>query len=241
MYEYQKKYFNTKTLDVDPSKQRVKVAIAEMSSIDRDGEVFDKKAFNRTIKENGPSGTNEIWHLLDHDKKSFSALGKFSEIFIEGDHLVGVSNYKNSFAWREVAWPLYESGDFTQHSVGFTPIKKVNQKDHTLITEVRLWEGSAVLWGANMNTPTVDVQKAMKDIFGEEDVIGISERFDMLIKSITNGKYNEENSSLVAIELMRLKQLTSNQTGVNPIDTEAAADGSELLQTIQTFTKNFIL
>ena len=44
------------------------------------------------------TGTNEIWHLLDHTRTSFSALSKFEELGRQGKYIVGVSAFKNSFA-----------------------------------------------------------------------------------------------------------------------------------------------
>ncbi len=40
------------------------MAIAEMESIDRDGDVFDKSAFDKTIAERGPLGSNEIFRKI---------------------------------------------------------------------------------------------------------------------------------------------------------------------------------
>ena len=76
------KVYDLKALDVDTSKRRVKVAIAEMESIDRDGDVFDKSAFNKTIAERGPNGTNEIWHLVNHERKLESSVGKFDKLYV---------------------------------------------------------------------------------------------------------------------------------------------------------------
>lgn len=209
MQKYQKKYNTCKTLDIDTGTKSVKVAIAQLESVDRDNEVFDPRAFNKTIKENGPNGSNEIWHLLDHDSNSFSALSKFKEVGIDGKYVYGVSQYKDSFAWREVAWPLYESGDFTQHSVGFKTISRVNAKEgHTIITEARLFEGSAVLWGANPDTPVMGVTKAIKSLFDDAELDEnelINARFDRLIKRIQEDKYSDSNKGLLMIELMRLQ------------------------------------
>jgi len=209
--EYQKKYNSCKTLDIDTAQKQVKVAIAEMESIDRDNEIFDPKAFNKTLKEQGPNGSNEIWHLLDHDNNSFSALSKFKEVGIEGKYVYGVSQYKDSFAWREVAWPLYEAGDFNQHSVGFVALNKVKQKEgHTVITDVRLLEGSAVLWGAQPNTPVLGIQKAIKDLFDDAELDNqeiIDHRFSRLIKRIQDEKFTEQNKNLLTIELLRLQSM----------------------------------
>ncbi len=209
--KYQKKYNTCKTLDIDTTNRQVKIAIAEMQTVDRDKEIFDNRAFDKSVKENGPNGTNEIWHLLDHDKNSFSALSKFKEVGTDGKYLYGVSQYKDSFAWREVAWPLYEAGDFTQHSIGFTPLDKQKQKDGTtIITSARIWEGSAVLWGANPNTPTLGIQKAISDLFDENELDTeeiVKHRFEKLIKRIQDEKFTEVNKNLLTIELMRLQSM----------------------------------
>ena len=228
MNKYQKKYNSCKTLDVDTVSKSVKVAIAELETVDRDNEVFDPKAFNKTLKENGPTGTNEIWHLLDHDKNSFSALSKFKEVGVDGKYVFGVSQYKDSFAWREVAWPLYEGGDFTQHSVGFVSLSSVKAKEgHRIITNVRLMEGSAVLWGANPNTPTMQVSKAIKDLFDDADLSTeeiIDSKFEKLIKRITDDKYSENNKNLLLIELMRLQ---ADYKATPPDNKDHGAGGSQ--------------
>jgi len=218
---YQKKYNTCKTLDIDTSQRQVKIAIAEMETIDRDNEVFDPKAFNKTLKEQGPDGSNEIWHLLDHDNNSFSALSKFKEVGVTGKYVYGVSQYKDSFAWREVAWPLYEAGDFNQHSVGFVPLNKVKQKEgHTVITDVRLLEGSAVLWGAQPNTPVLGIQKAIKDLFDDAELDTqeiIEHRFSRLIKRIQDEKFTEVNKNLLTIELMRLQTMYKTTSPIQTI------------------------
>lgn len=235
--QYQKKYNSCKTLDIDTSQRQVKVAIAEMETIDRDNEVFDTKAFNKTIKENGPTGTNEIWHLLDHDSKSFSALSKFKEVGIDGKYLYGVSQYKDSFAWREVAWPLYENGDFNQHSVGFTSLEKVKHKDgHSIITSARVWEGSAVLWGAQPNTPVMGITKAIKDLFDDAEMSTaelIEYNLGRIIKRIQDEKYTEINKNLLTIDLMRLQTMYKTTSPV--IETTKPDFGKQIKEAFASF------
>lgn len=207
---FTKKTFNLKALDVDTHKKRVKIAIAELESIDRDNDIFDTAAFDKTIRDNGPTGTNEIWHLMDHTQKSFSALGKFSELSRDGKYVAGVSNYKDSFAWREVAWPLYESGDITQHSVGFETLLDQEPKSDgapRIIKEVRLYEGSAVLWGANPNTPTMEVVKRLMNHDDDGDITA-AEKIDEIIKKLKNQRrgYSEEDYSLLIVELKHLQK-----------------------------------
>jgi uncharacterized protein len=203
---YCNKKYNLKAVDIDNKTKSVKIAFSEMQTVDKDGDLILPTAFDKTFKERGPQGTNEIWHMLDHGKNSFSALSKFKELWRNDIHAGGVSVYKNSFAWREVAWPLYEAGDFNQHSMGFNVVSEQKSENHNVIKEVYLYEGSAVLWGANPNTPTMEVVKALMG--KEEDrEITAAEKIDEIIKKIKNDKYSDDNSSLLVVELKRLQWL----------------------------------
>lgn len=198
---YQRKYFSLKALDVDTTKRRVKIAIAETETKDYDGDIIIPSAFTKSIKERGPKGTNEVWHLLDHDRSSFSALSKPTELGMEKSYLTMVSPYRDTFAWREVAWPLYEAGDFTQHSVGMEVIRQEKRRDYNEIQEVVLMEGSTVLWGANPNTPTMGVQKGRSLEDQKED---IHKRLNRIITAVNKHVYGDDNSLLI-IELKQLQ------------------------------------
>jgi len=202
---FEKKQFNLKALDVDTGTKSVKVAIAQLGSIDSDRDIFSSTAFDKTIAERGPKGNNSIWFLVDHNTSIKSALGKFSELYKDGDYIVGVGRYKEDHAlWRDTVWPLYRDGDINQHSVGFTTIKSGQYaEDVREITEVALWEGSAVLFGANPNTPTLDVTKSMNKT---EQVEMYTKRFDLLIRSIKSGRFDDDNS-LLLVELKQLQQI----------------------------------
>lgn len=206
------KTFDLKALDVDESSRRVKVAIAETESVDRDNELIDPKAFNQTISRKGPKGTNEVWHLIDHNPSLETALGKFTELYMDGKYLVGVSEYKDSWLWREVAWPLYKSGDINQHSIGFRVVgNKEKANGYDIIKEVELFEGSAVLWGANPNTPTMEVAKSLY----REKQESFEDRLEWICKSLRDGKYNEEKQSLLILEIQQLAKFKNalHQTG----------------------------
>ncbi len=116
------------------------------------------------MAERGPKGANLIWHLTDHNPSLKSAIGKFSELYVEDNYLVGVTDVPNT-TWGNDVLEFYKSGHINQHSVGFRTIKQENQKsqegEYNLIKEILLFEGSAVLWGANMNTPTLEVNKSL--------------------------------------------------------------------------------
>jgi len=203
MNTIQHKVYDLKALDVNTSKRSVKVAIAEMESVDRDGDVFEKSAFDKTIAERGPNGSNEIWHLVNHERKLESSLGKFQKLYKEGKYIVGENSYRDMFLWKEVAWPLYERGDITQHSVGFSVLNQQKGVDHNVITQVALWEGSAVLCGANPNTPTFEVVKS----FLEQKKETAFDYMAWVIKKLKEGKYTGENESLLINELQEVSAL----------------------------------
>jgi HK97 family phage prohead protease len=197
------KTYDLKALDVDENTRRVKVAIAETENVDRDNELIHPKAFNQTINRKGPKGTNEVWHLIDHNPSLETALGKFTELYMEGKHLVGVSEYKDSWLWREVAWPLYKGGDINQHSIGFRVIgQKEKAADYDVIKEVELFEGSAVLWGANPNTPTMEVAKSLY----KEKQESFEDRLEWICKQLREGKYDAEKQSLLILEITQLNR-----------------------------------
>ena len=203
--KFSKKIYDLKALDVDNETKRVKIAFSQMETVDRDGDIILPTAFDRTFRERGPEGTNEIWHLLDHTKDSFSALGKFKELWKTNTHAGGVSEYRNSFAWREVAWPLYESGDFTQHSIGFTVTDQEQKKEYNIIKEVALWEGSAVLWGANPNTPTMEIVKGLLNTKDDREITA-AEKIEEIIRKVRKDKFTDDMSLLI-VELKRLQAL----------------------------------
>lgn len=201
---FERKIVTCKALDIDTKTKAVKIAIGETETIDHDGDLIVPTAAVKTIKENGPEGSNEIWHLLDHTARSSSALSKFSEMGMYGKYIGGVSKYKDSFAWREIAWPLYESGDFTQHSIGFSTLKAQDRDGYREIQEIKLYEGSAVLWGANSNTPTLAVMKSLGIDPAKEDLLSQIER---LCKGLRTGQYEDDShKSLIVIELLKIKQ-----------------------------------
>ncbi len=78
-------------LDVDTEKRTVKAVWSRMGNIDLDMDIMAAGCFNRTVSQRGPSGKNQIWSLVDHNPSIKSALGKPSELYVEGDMLVAVT------------------------------------------------------------------------------------------------------------------------------------------------------
>ena len=203
------KIIDSKALDVDLKNRKVKVAISSMETEDRDRDVIDLKAWDNTIKLKGPKGSNEVWHLTDHGWRiADSALSKYEELGVQGHQLYGVAGYRDTFLWREVAWPLYEAGDINQHSVGFKIVASEEAHDGKprIIKEAELWEGSAVLWGANPDTQVLDL---VKSHFANKTE-SLEDRIAWICKGVKKGKYQGEDESLLILELRQLEEIYLN-------------------------------
>ena len=230
MIEY--KQFISQPLDIDTTKRQVKIAIGKMGNEDHDKDIILPGAANKTLKERGPKGSNQIWHLADHMPSLKYAFGKFTEMGVENDYLYGVSVFKDNQTWRD-AWPLYEAGDITEHSIGFSIPKNgaKTEKGIRYISEIKLYEGSSVLWGANSDTPTLGIVKSLaeaKTNAEKQDII--LKELDYLCKNL--GRIDEDNITLFEIKLNQLKTLIleitkdANQTEPGSFDA-----GSEKLAT----------
>ena len=98
-------------------------------------------------------------------------------------------------------YELYKEGHITEHSIGFQTMKAQAKSGYNEITEIKLFEGSSVLWGANSNTPTVDVKSNFKS-----EVI---DEIGKTIKSLRNGKFTDETFELLELKLKQLQQFLS--------------------------------
>lgn len=214
-----KNYFQQKTIansvrDVSENDRRVKVAISQMGSKDFDNDVIEHGAYSKTIAERGPKGANLIWHLTDHNPSLKSAIGKFSEVFVEGDYLVGITNVPNT-TWGNDVLEFYKSGHINQHSVGFRTIKAEPQNqgksdEYNVIKEILLFEGSAVLWGANPNTPTLTVGKSLTKEEIAETQEKLFKELNLLLKSLKDGRFTDEAFSFIEIRTAQINEEIKN-------------------------------
>lgn len=191
-------------MDVDTTGRKVKVVISEMGSKDLDNDIIDQNAYNRTIDTRGPKKANLIWHLTDHMPSLKTAVGKFSELYVEKNQLIGITDIPNT-SWGNDMLEFYKSGHINQHSVGFTTVHAEEGKgdEPRMIKEIKLYEGSAVLWGANPNTPTLEAGKGeIKDVAPR-----LIKEMEVLWKSLKNGRFTDEAFELIEI---RYKQLQDN-------------------------------
>lgn len=246
-----KTYFEQKLIadsvrDVSENDRRVKVAISKMGNIDQDGDVIDSGAYTKTVSERGPKGANLIWHLTDHNPSLKSAVGKFSEIYTEGDYLVGVTNIPNT-TWGNDVLEFYKSGHINQHSIGFRTIKAEQVKNadqpYNLIKEVFLYEGSAVLWGANPMTPTLTVGKSLTKDQAIAEHEKLSKELGLLMKSLKDGRYTDEAFEFIEIRTAQIHEAIKNLLTVEIETTEPVVETVEPvidLSGLESEINNFI-
>jgi HK97 family phage prohead protease len=238
-----KRYYELKTIadsvkDVSETDRRVKVAISHMGSKDFDNDVIDGGAYTKTITERGPKGANLIWHLTDHNPSLKSAVGKFSEIYPEGDYLVGVTNIPNT-SWGNDVLEFYKTGHINQHSIGFKTIKaeiqnKGKENEYNLIKEVFLYEGSAVLWGANINTPTLGKSMTKDELMSEHEKM--SKELSLLLKSLKDGRFTDEAFEFIEIRAAQINEAIKTMLNITQ-PAIAVEPGQDLVEAIKQFRK----
>ncbi len=150
--------------DIDTLQGIVTMYWAAFGNTDSYREVIVPGAFKKTIKEWGPKGRKRIAHLFNHNPTHRIGvpleLTEDSHGLLSRCKILGQDHSKGRDALIE-----YEEGCITEHSIGFRIVKWEFDTDEELLRllEIQLYEGSGVTWGANMETPTVDVKALRED------------------------------------------------------------------------------
>ena len=215
MKHYQVKDINGEVGDMDMGSRKVKAVWAMCGNVDLDNDVIVPEAFTRTISARGPQGKNLIWSLVDHKSSMKYALGKPKELYVEGNALVAVTEIIETEMGEDML-KLYEANLINQHSIGFSTIKAEmnNETGIRTIKELMLYEGSAVLWAANPETPTLAMYKGMEAAEVQETLNG---RLEKLLKAFKHGTFTDETFSLLEIEIKQI------QTAISELTTQPVA------------------
>lgn len=197
--------------DMDSSQRQVAVYLSRFDNIDADNDMIKKGAFAKSIQERGPESTSnrKIAYLRHHewDKQ----IGKWIKLEEDDKGLFAIGQLGRS-SDGEDAWLDYEDGIIREHSIGFQYMAdKMRWIDDSnseaggywMINEVKLYEGSAVTFGANDLTNVVDVMKSENRV---EYVDKIAKEIEVIVKGLTNGKGTDER--LYELE-MKLKFLNA--------------------------------
>jgi HK97 family phage prohead protease len=215
MKHYQVKDISNGLEDMDIRSRNVKTVWAMCGNVDLDNDVIVPEAFSRTITARGPKGKNLIWSLVDHKSSMKYALGKPKELYVEGNALIAVTEIIETEMGEDML-KLYEANLINQHSIGFSTIKSEmdNSTGIRTIKELMLYEGSAVLWAANPETPTLAMYKGMEQAEVQETLNG---RLEKLLKAFKHGTFTDETFSLLEIEIKQI------QTAISELTTQPVA------------------
>lgn len=207
---YKVKSVSIEIKDINSSKRTVVAAISSFNTMDSDNDIIKPGAFTKSIQERGPmsTGNRKILHLRDHDWTKL--VGRVIGLEETEEHLVMTSVLGTSTTADDTLKD-YRDGLIREHSIGFQYLQdKINVIEDEKITggriyeinEVILFEGSAVAFGANENTPTLEVGKMLNK---PEIWLKYKKEMDLIASAVRSGGTDER---LYELE-MRLKVLQS--------------------------------
>lgn len=188
--------------DIDEKMGIVKGYGSYFGNKDSDGDVIAKGAYQKTIKENG----ERVRYLWQH--KMDKPIGKIKEMYEDDKGLMFVAEIPKTTLGND-ALELMKAGIVTENSVGILPIQKQMKDDYREITEVKLYEISAVTLAANDQAKILDVK-------GKVDIENEFKRFDALAKLIRKGKISDDMGYAIEAEILKLKSFFIDFT--KPID-----------------------
>ena len=211
---YNKKSVEGAPVDMVDSSRTIMVYYSAFGNVDSDGDIITPGAFTKTLKENGPQAKNRVWHLMNHstDKPIAKPFSMEEDAF----GLKAQVKLPNTTLGNDL-YELYKAGHITEHSIGFQTVKSQSKGQFNEITEIKLYEGSSVLWGANANTPTVNVKSEAK--------ADINDEIGKTIKSLRTGNFTDATFELLELRLKQLQQYLSEIENENSIN-----EGSQPLE-----------
>jgi HK97 family phage prohead protease len=210
---------------VDQDEGIVQIYVSSFGNKDSDGDIIERGAFSKTIKEN----ISRIKHLKDHDRRQL--LGLPVDISEDEKGLLVTSKMNLEKPLVKDVFSDYkffaDNGRSLEHSIGFNIIKgdMDQSRNAFIIKEIKLAEYSTLSFlGANENTPLVDI-KALKN----KDII-----LDQLTEMI-KGDYSDQRLESINNLISKLKSLLNEPD--KPLElnepTEEIKELNELLKIIK--------
>ena len=180
-------------LDADEKAGVIKGYASVFDNKDSDNDIIRKGSYRKTISENG----QRVKYLYQHDMDK--PLGKMSLLEEDDKGLIFESKVAKTTLGKDVI-ELIKSGVITENSVGILPIQKEMVDGVRNITEVKLYEISAVTLAAND-------QAVIMDVKGNYDKDKILSRYDNMAKLIRKGNISDELGFALEAEILKLKSL----------------------------------
>lgn len=197
-------FFDFAVKDVDTKSGIVTGYFAAFNNIDSAFDMIVKGAFKKTIMEWGPNGKQRIKHVKQH---SSDAIG-FIQVLKEDNRGLYFESKMSAIEDAQDVLIQYAEGIYNEHSIGYQVIKQERVLDangnfsHYELKEIKLYEGSTVLWGCNENTPITGFKSQNSvDLKSEIDL-----RMKQVIKAISLGNLKDETYQKLEIELLKIKE-----------------------------------
>lgn len=217
----QNKQFEYKSLiqsvkDVDTKSGVITGYFAAFDNIDAHYDMIVKGAFKKTIVERGPKGSDQIKHLFQHD--NWQPIAKIQLLEEDKKGLYFESLCSNTQKAKDVLIQ-YAEGIYNEHSIGYRTMKEERVDDASgnfvcyKLTEVKLWEGSTVTWGANPETPFT----GFKSEKPEDRIAELKKRMDRVSATLKIGNLSDETLEAAEIELLKLHEAYTSLITEQPL------------------------
>lgn len=214
MREMRFKNLDMSVKDVDTVTGVVTGYFSKFNNRDSDGDIIIPGAFKKTISENGPGSPRpRILHLWQHDP--MRPLAKPKVLQETEDGLYFESNISHTTYGKD-AIQLYYDGVITEHSIGYQVIKSEETREANRLIELKLWEGSTVSWGANMEALVTGVKSEMPT---EEIYEKLLKKLDALNVAV-KGNYTDDTARQLEIQLLQLQTIIKSLAErIKPVET----------------------
>jgi HK97 family phage prohead protease len=198
--------------DIDSEKREVIFAFSKFD-YDSDNDLTQSTAFDKTIQESGPSGSNRIRHVWNHDRKDLP-IGAIKEMWRDNEYAYVRSGIlKNAKA--NDTMDAYKAGAINEHSYwGKSFNHGVNEKGGKLIKEVKLFEVSTVLWGAQENAKLLEMIKS-----GVKPESYLNEYLDDLLKYVKSSSASDDFLETLELELLKGKDILESLEKSSRVET----------------------
>lgn len=190
--------------DIDTAKKTVVFAFSKLNDYDSDDDYTEKVAFDKTMRESGPDGSNRIRHVWNHDRKELP-IGKPMMMWRDSEYAYTESKMLENQKALD-AWDAYSQGAINEHSYwGKAYNTGVNEKGGKIIKEVKLFEVSSVLWGAQEKAKLVELIKS-----GEKPNDWMIDHIKGLQSYVKKSSASDEFLETLEIELEKAIDILNN-------------------------------
>lgn len=149
LYQY-KRFYSSNGLksvkDLDEKRGIITGYFAAFNNVDLGKDMIEPAAFNKTVAERGPEGSNDIFFLNQHD--TWQTLGKPTVLRPDNYGLYHESPVSNTTLGKDTMI-LVRDGVLDKFSIGYRTINEQRDGEINRLKEIFLYEGSLVTFPMN--------------------------------------------------------------------------------------------